>query len=65
MNKGFKLLRDLSVQLNIKESLMQKAQELLKKVEDDGRLKGKSMNAKVATIIFITSRQAEQPKPIK
>ena len=44
---------------------MQKAQELLKKVEDDGRLKGKSMNAKVATIIFITSRQAEQPKPIK
>lgn len=44
---------------------MNKALDLLKKVEDDGRLKGKSMNAKVASIIFITSRQYDQPKTIK
>lgn len=38
---------------------------MLKRVEDNGSLKGKSVNAKVAAIIFVASRQVNQPKNIK
>lgn len=54
--KGQKLIRELKTSLNLKDALVSKAEELLKKVEDDGSLRGKSVNAKVAAIIFVASR---------
>lgn len=55
----------MKTNLNLKDILLAKAEEWLKKVEDNGSLKGKSVNAKVAAIIFIASRQVNQPKSIK
>ena len=47
----------MKTNLNLKDILISKAEELLKKVEDDGSLKGKSVNAKIAAILFVASRQ--------
>ena len=43
---------------------MNKAQEIYKTIEDKG-IKGVSMLAKVATVIFVASRIEKQPKTIK
>ena len=63
--QGFELLRDIQPKLNLKEPTVQKAMELLHQIEESGQLKGKSCNAKVATAVFVASRQTNNPKSIK
>ena len=50
--------------LNLKEPAFNKACEIYKQIEDKG-IKGVSVNAKVATVIFVASRIEKQPKGIK
>ena len=46
-------IKDFSQNLNLKEMTIHRANELYKKIEDDGVLKGKSVDAKVAAVIFV------------
>jgi transcription initiation factor TFIIIB Brf1 subunit/transcription initiation factor TFIIB len=39
----------------LKEITIQKAIELFAKIEDNGSLKGKNVNAKVAAVIYVAS----------
>ena len=50
------MIRDLASTLNLKETTIVKANDLYAQIEDNGQLKGKSVNAKVAAVIFIASR---------
>lgn len=63
--KGFKLIKDIQTRLNLKEPTVNKAQSLYSQIEDNGQLKGKNSNAKVAAVIFVASRQTGFPKSIK
>jgi len=57
-------IKELATRLNLKEPVVNKAQEIYKTIEDKG-IKGVSMLAKVATVIFVASRIEKQPKTIK
>ncbi len=54
----------MAQRLNLKEPVVNKAQDLFKQIEDKG-IKGVNLLAKVATVIFIASRLENQPKTIK
>jgi transcription initiation factor TFIIIB Brf1 subunit/transcription initiation factor TFIIB len=57
-------IKDMASRLNLKDPTVNRAQEIYKQIEDRG-IKGVSMLAKVATVIFIASRIEKQPKSIK
>lgn len=44
---------------------MNKAYELYKQIADEGTLRGRSIDSRVATIIFMASRIVDQHRPIK
>ena len=56
------MIKDIAGNLNIKQITIEKSLELYKEVEDSGKLKGKSVNAKVAAVIFVASRKTSAPK---
>jgi transcription initiation factor TFIIIB Brf1 subunit/transcription initiation factor TFIIB len=58
------MIKEMATRLNLKEPVVNKAQEIYKQIEDKG-IKGVSINSKVATVIFIASRIEKQPKTIK
>ena len=57
-------IKDMATRLNLKEPAINKAYEIYKQIEDKG-IKGVSILAKVATVVFIASRIEKQPKGIK
>jgi len=57
-------IKDMAQRLNLKEPVVNKAQDLYKQIEDKG-IKGVNLIAKVATVIFVASRLENQPKTIK
>ena len=65
IQKGLRAIKDFSQNLNLKEMTIHRANELYKKIEDDGVLKGKSVDAKVAAVIFVASRLENQARNIK
>ena len=50
--------------LNLKTPALNKAEEIYKQIEDKG-IRGVSLLAKVATVVFIASRIEKQAKTIK
>lgn len=56
IQKGMQRIRELSHSLNIKAPVIQKANEMFKSITDSETLKGRSIDARVATIIFMASR---------
>lgn len=56
ITKGIRSIKDYALHLNLKEGTISKANDLYKLVEDNGMLKGKSVQAKVAAVIFVASR---------
>lgn len=65
IQKGHQQIRELSHCLNLKKDTVDKALDLYKQISDLGSMKGRSIDARVATVIFMASRFTEQPKPIK
>lgn len=65
ITKGLRAIKDYSQPLNLKEPTIHRACDLYKQIEDNGLLKGKSVVAKVAAVIFVASRLQNQPKNIK
>ena len=55
ISRGMRQIKELATRLNLKEPVVNKAQEIYKTIEDKG-IKGVSMLAKVATVIFVASR---------
>lgn len=55
ISKGLRAIRDITTRLNLKEPVFNKACEIYKEIEDRG-IKGISLTAKVATVVFIASR---------
>lgn len=49
----------------MKQFVIDKALDLFKYFSDQGSLKGRGVDAKVATVIFIASRLVDRPKPIE
>jgi len=56
ITKGQRAIREYAYQLNLKDPTINKANELYKQIEEKGILKGKSVIAKVAAVIFVASR---------
>ncbi len=56
ITKGLRAIKDYSLHLNLKDGTVNKACEIYKIIEDNGSLKGKSIVAKVAAVIFVASR---------
>ena len=50
------MIRDIAPTLNLKETTIARAKELYSHIVDNAEVKGKSVNAKVAAVIYITSR---------
>jgi transcription initiation factor TFIIB len=65
IQEGMKRIRELSHSLNLKANVIRKANEMFKQITDSGVLKGRSIDARVATLIFMASRYEDQPKAIK
>ena len=55
ITKGMRAIKDMATRLNLKEPAVNKAYEIYKQIEDKG-IKGVSVTAKVATVVFIASR---------
>jgi len=55
ISKGMRAIRDLATRLNLKEPVLNKAFEIYKMIEDRG-IRGVSITAKVATVIFMAAR---------
>jgi len=55
-------IKDFSQNLNLKEMTIYRANELYKKIVDDKVIKGKSVDSKVAAVIFVASRLENQAK---
>lgn len=65
ITKGLRRIKEVASCLSLKEATITKACDLYKKIADSGELKGKSIDSRVATCIFMASRIVGQPKPIK
>lgn len=65
VHKSIQRVKELSHSLNLKADVIQKANEMIKQITDKETLKGRSIDARVATVIFMASRIENQPKPIK
>ncbi len=57
LQRGFGKIKDYAYKLNIKEGVRKTAEELLALVEESDKLKGKSLDAKVAMILFVACRK--------
>ena len=55
ITKGMRAIKEMATRLNLKEPAVNKAYEIYKQIEDKG-IKGVSITAKVATVVFIASR---------
>mmetsp|Transcript_80213 Transcript_80213/g.111060 ORF Transcript_80213/g.111060 Transcript_80213/m.111060 type:complete len:198 (+) Transcript_80213:445-1038(+) len=65
ISKGISRLREVADLLNLRQDdVMNYACELMKKIEKSGDLRGRSMEAKVATIIFTASRATGKARTI-
>ena len=62
--KGMARIKEIASCLSLKAATLDKAYELFKKITDLGSLRGRSQDAKVATVIFIASRLTDSHKPI-
>lgn len=51
--------------VNLKEAVIEKSFQLFKQICDSGLLKGMSIDARVATCVFMATRLLDQHKPIK
>ena len=65
ITRGLRAIKEYALPLNLKEPTIHKASELYNRIESNGMLKGKSVTAKVAAVIFVASRLQGQPKNIK
>ena len=65
ITKGLRAIKEFALPLNLKEPTVHRASELYNKIESNGMLKGKSVTAKVAAVIFVASRLTGHPKNIK
>ena len=65
IQKGHSRIKEISSCLGLKSATVDKAFELYKQIADNGKLRGRSIDARVATCIFMASRLVDQPKPIK
>ena len=65
IQKGHSRIKEISSSLGLKAATIDKAFDLYKQIADDGKLKGRSIDARVATCIFMASRLVDQPKAIK
>lgn len=65
IQKGHSRIKEISSCLGLKTATVDKAFDLYKQIADDGKLKGRSIDARVATCIFMASRLVDQPKAIK
>lgn len=64
ISKGLRAIKEMAGRLNLKEPTQNRACEIYNKIEVKG-IRGASLMAKVATVIFIASRIEKQPKGIK
>ena len=53
---GHSRIKEISSCLSLKTATVDKAFELYKQIADNGKLKGRSIDARVATVIFMASR---------
>lgn len=56
IQRGHQLIKELSHCLNLKAPTIDKSFELYKQIADSGQLRGRSIEARVATVIFMASR---------
>lgn len=63
--KGHSRIKEIASCLSLKSATIDKAYELYKKIMDMGSLKGRSEDARVATVIFIATRMTDCHKPIE
>ena len=54
--KGHSRIKEVASCLNIKEATIAKALDLFKQITDNNLLKGRSIDARVATVVFMASR---------
>lgn len=62
--KGHARIKEIASCLSLKQPTIEKSYELYKKIQDLGTLRGRSQDARVATVIFIASRLTDSHKPI-
>jgi len=63
--RGVKKLEEIASLLDLKTNIIERAKENLKKVEESKKLKGRSLEAVLASILFATLKQSNEPKNIK
>jgi transcription initiation factor TFIIIB Brf1 subunit/transcription initiation factor TFIIB len=63
--KGQQRIKEVAQCINIKDSTIDKSFQLYKQICDSGLLKGMSIDARVATCVFMATRLMDQHKPIK
>lgn len=54
--KGHSRIKEVATCLGLKEACISKAMQMFKQVADNGSLRGRCLDAKVATVIFMASR---------
>ena len=57
--KGHARIKEIASCLSLKQATIEKGFELYKKIMDSGQLRGKSIDARVATVIFIATRMMD------
>lgn len=64
-NRGSIKINELATFLDLHPRITDKAKENLKKVEESKKLKGRSLEAVVAAILYISCKQCNAPKDLK
>lgn len=63
--RGTKKLEEIASTMDLHNNVIEMAKENLKKVEESKKLKGRSLNAVIASILHATCKQCNNPKTIK
>ena len=63
--RGVKRLEELSSILDLHTNIIDRAKDNLKKIEESKKLKGRSLEAVIASILFATCRQCKAPRNLK
>ena len=66
MTAGLKKITELSAVLNLhQQDFLKKSKEMLYRIEEEKVLKGRSIDSKVAMIIFLIARNLKRPKNVE
>jgi transcription initiation factor TFIIIB Brf1 subunit/transcription initiation factor TFIIB len=66
MTAGLKKITELAAVLNLhQQDFLKKSKEMLYRIEEEKTLKGRSIDSKVAMIIFLIARNLKRPKNVE